>query len=171
MGMLDETSSTNTKNTFSSSTGSKERLHAKLKTTHLTKSKLKKIPAIKSNPISDHLLDILCQSSDPGCPGKAKSELKESALEDLRLFIEPSRLNDKLSFLFKIYDTDRDGKISNIELFRIIKLHSDLDDGAIQQIIDNTFMLVGKTEHINEEEFKRLVLSNSKNLSMFMRAG
>lgn len=48
--------------------------------------------------------------------------------------------NTKLNFAFRIYDMDRDGFISNGELFQVLKMMvgSNLKDTQLQQIVDKT---------------------------------
>ena len=62
---------------------------------------------------------------------------------------------------FKVYDMDRDGFISNGELFLVLKMMvgNNLKDGQLQQIVDKTIMeadLDGDGK-INFEEFKAMV--------------
>lgn len=50
------------------------------------------------------------------------------------------------SVAFKIYDIDRDGYISNGELFQVLKMMvgSNLKDGQLQQIVDKTIIYSDK---------------------------
>lgn len=66
-----------------------------------------------------------------------------------------------LSVAFKVYDIDRDGYISNGELFLVLKMMvgNNLKDQQLQQIVDKTIMEAdtdgdGK---IDFEEFKAMV--------------
>jgi serine/threonine-protein phosphatase 2B regulatory subunit len=49
----------------------------------------------------------------------------------------------KLRFAFRIYDMDRDGYISNGELFQVLKMMvgSNLKDTQLQQIVDKTIQI------------------------------
>jgi serine/threonine-protein phosphatase 2B regulatory subunit len=49
---------------------------------------------------------------------------------------------DKLKFLFSIYDIDNDGFISNGELFRVLKMMvgNNLNDIQLQQLVDRTII-------------------------------
>ncbi|WFD44909.1 Calcineurin subunit B [Malassezia psittaci] len=51
-------------------------------------------------------------------------------------------LNDMERFVFKVYDMDRDGYISNGELFLVLKMMvgTNLKDQQLQQIVDKTIM-------------------------------
>lgn len=58
---------------------------------------------------------------------------------------------------FKIYDIDKDGYISNGELFQVLKMMvgNNLKDTQLQQIVDKTIILADKDEDgkISFEEF------------------
>ena len=63
--------------------------------------------------------------------------------------------------LFRIYDIDNDGYISNGELFQVLKMMvgSNLKDTQLQQIVDKTILFADKDEDgkINFEEFCEVV--------------
>jgi len=63
----------------------------------------------------------------------------------------------KLKFLFNIYDLDRDGMISNSELFQVLKMMvgTNLTESQLQQIVDKTVLQLDKDQDgmINYEEF------------------
>ncbi len=80
----------------------------------------------------------------------------------LAKFAEKEMDSDKkLEFLFRIYDLDRDGYISNGELFQVLKMMTgkNLTDLQLQQIVDRTILYLDKDEdgRISYEEFKVLV--------------
>ena len=54
----------------------------------------------------------------------------------------------KLKFAFKIYDVDRDGYISNGELFHVLKMMvgNNLKDTQLQQIVDKTIIYADKDQ-------------------------
>lgn len=58
---------------------------------------------------------------------------------------------------FKIYDIDKDGYISNSELFQVLKMMvgNNLKDTQLQQIVDKTIIFADKDEDgkISFEEF------------------
>lgn len=62
---------------------------------------------------------------------------------------------------FKVYDMDRDGYISNGELFLVLKMMvgNNLKDQQLQQIVDKTIMEADQDGDgkINFEEFKAMV--------------
>merc|ERR1712154_450725 len=63
----------------------------------------------------------------------------------------------KLKFLFNIYDLDRDGMISNSELFQVLKMMvgTNLTESQLQQIVDKTVLQLDKDQDgmISYEEF------------------
>lgn len=75
-----------------------------------------------------------------------------------------------MRFAFKVYDIDRDGFISNGELFIVLKMMvgSNLKDQQLQQIVDKTIM-EADTDHdgkISFEEFKKMVENTDVSMSM-----
>lgn len=71
---------------------------------------------------------------------------------------------EKLKFAFKVYDVDRDGYISNGELFLVLKMMvgNNLKDRELQQIVDKTIMEADQDGDgkLNFEEFA-LMVSNT----------
>ncbi|KAF7330769.1 hypothetical protein MVEN_02415800 [Mycena venus] len=68
---------------------------------------------------------------------------------------------EKLKFAFKVYDVDRDGFISNGELFLVLKMMvgNNLKDQQLQQIVDKTIMEADQDGDgkLNFEEFAQMV--------------
>lgn len=88
----------------------------------------------------------------------------------LSAFSSKGNKEEKLRFAFRVYDIDRDGYISNGELFIVLKMMvgNNLKDIQLQQIVDKTIMEAdmdgdGK---ISFEEFTHMVESTDVNLSM-----
>ena len=73
---------------------------------------------------------------------------------------------------FKVYDMDRDGYISNGELFLVLKMMvgNNLKDNQLQQIVDKTIMEADKDMDgkISFDEFRAVVESTdiAKNLTL-----
>ena len=79
----------------------------------------------------------------------------------LSAFSSKGNKEQKLRFAFKVYDIDRDGYISNGELFIVLKMMvgNNLKDQQLQQIVDKTIMeadLDGDGK-ISFEEFASIV--------------
>ena len=88
----------------------------------------------------------------------------------LSAFSSKGNKQEKLHFAFKVYDIDRDGYISNGELFIVLKMMvgSNLKDMQLQQIVDKTIMeadLDGDGK-ISFEEFTRMVENTDVSMSM-----
>lgn len=116
------------------------------------------IPGIKQNPLSVVLIKKFTKDE--------RLNIQEM-LKSLHKFVNSERIDEKLGFVFEIYDLDNDGIISTRDLFEIIKLLNKglLDDWKIQNIVDKTFANLGEYKSgMNYEEFKDLIFKRSKNL-------
>lgn len=91
-------------------------------------------------------------------------------VQGLSAFSSKGNKEQKLRFAFKVYDIDRDGFISNGELFIVLKMMvgSNLKDQQLQQIVDKTIMeadLDGDGK-ISFEEFTKMVENTDVSMSM-----
>lgn len=88
----------------------------------------------------------------------------------LSAFSSKGNKEEKLRFAFKVYDIDRDGFISNGELFIVLKMMvgNNLKDVQLQQIVDKTIMEADKDRDgkISFEEFTDMVENTDVSLSM-----
>ena len=88
----------------------------------------------------------------------------------LSAFSSKGNKEEKLKFAFKVYDIDRDGYISNGELFIVLKMMvgSNLKDQQLQQIVDKTIMEADRDGDgkISFEEFTRMVENTDVSMSM-----
>jgi serine/threonine-protein phosphatase 2B regulatory subunit len=88
----------------------------------------------------------------------------------LSAFSSKGNKEEKLRFAFRVYDIDRDGYISNGELFIVLKMMvgNNLKDIQLQQIVDKTIMEADQDGDgkISFEEFTHMVESTDVNLSM-----
>lgn len=94
----------------------------------------------------------------------------EEFVSGLSAFSSKGNKEQKLQFAFKVYDIDRDGYISNGELFIVLKMMvgSNLKDQQLQQIVDKTIMeadLDGDGK-ISFEEFQKMVENTDVSMSM-----
>lgn len=93
-------------------------------------------------------------------------------ISGLSAFSSKGNKEEKLRFAFKVYDIDRDGYISNGELFLVLKMMvgSNLKDGQLQQIVDKTIMEADKDHdgRISFEEFTSMVEGGTGDLSASM---
>ncbi|ANZ76150.1 BA75_02569T0 [Komagataella pastoris] len=120
----------------------------------IDKKEFLSIPGVNTNPLAERLLDLFDED------GGGDIDFQEFII-GLSTFSSRSSITEKLRFAFKIYDIDRDGFISNGELFIILKtmVGGNLKDEELQQIVDRTLMendLDGDGK-LSFEEFKSAV--------------
>lgn len=94
-----------------------------------------KIPGVSSNPLATRIMEVF-DSNNSG-----DVDFQEF-ITGLSIFSGRSSKEDKLKFAFKIYDIDKDGYISNGELFIVLKIMvgNNLEDDQLQQIVDRTIV-------------------------------
>ncbi|KAI9591172.1 calcineurin subunit B [Syncephalis fuscata] len=112
------------------------------------------IPQIAGNPLASRLIAIFDED------GGGDVDFQEF-IRGLSVFSVNSNKMEKLRYAFKVYDMDRDGFISNGELFLVLKMMvgNNLKDQQLQQIVDKTIMEADKDGdgHISFEEFCNFV--------------
>jgi len=112
------------------------------------------VPELKENPLVKRVVDIF----DSDLNGEV--DFKEFVM-GLAQFSSRETEDMRLQFIFRIYDMDRDGYISNGELFQVLKMMtgSNLTDQQLQQIVDKTIIYLDKDADgkISFEEFRQLV--------------
>ncbi|RHZ63507.1 hypothetical protein Glove_329g49 [Diversispora epigaea] len=123
------------------------------------------IPQIANNPLASRMIAIFDED------GGGDVDFKEF-LSGLSAFSDKGNPVEKLRFAFKVYDMDRDGFISNGELFLVLKMMvgNNLKDNQLQQIVDKTIMEADKDMDgkISFDEFCAIVESTdiSKSLTL-----
>ncbi|KAI3623706.1 CNB1 [Malassezia furfur] len=97
------------------------------------------IPAIANNPLAHRLISIF------DADGGGSVDFQEF-VHGLSVFSSQGSREEKMHFVFKVYDMDRDGYISNGELFLVLKMMvgGNLKDQQLQQIVDKTIMEADK---------------------------
>lgn len=112
------------------------------------------LPELQQNPLVQRVIDIF------DTDGNGEVDFKEF-IDGISQFSVKGDKDAKLQFAFKIYDIDRDGYISNGELFQVLKMMvgSNLKDGQLQQIVDKTIIYSDKDGDgkISYEEFCAMV--------------
>merc|ERR1712168_559070 len=90
----------------------------------------------QSNPLVQRVIDIFDEDQN------GEVDFKEF-IQGVSQFSVKGDKSSKLRFAFKIYDMDKDGYISNGELFQVLKMMvgSNLKDAQLQQIVDKTIIL------------------------------
>ncbi|KAJ3334520.1 Calcineurin subunit B [Gonapodya sp. JEL0774] len=93
------------------------------------------LPQIANNPLAHRMIAIFDED------GGGDVDFKEF-ISALSTFTVKGNKEEKLKFAFKVYDMDRDGYISNGELFLVLKMMvgNNLKDQQLQQIVDKTIM-------------------------------
>ncbi|CAD6947585.1 unnamed protein product [Tilletia controversa] len=114
------------------------------------------IPAIANNPLALRMIAIFDED------GGGTVDFQEF-VAGLSAFSSQGSREEKLRFAFKVYDMDRDGYISNGELFLVLKMMvgNNLKDQQLQQIVDKTIMEADKDGDgkLDFEEFQDMVAS------------
>ena len=144
------------------------------------------LPQVSSNPLATRMIAIFDED------GGGDVDFQEF-VSGLSAFSSKGNKEEKLRFAFKVYDIDRDGYISNGELFIVLKMMvgSNLKDGQLQQvsprpqcsrviyrstatdtgpqqIVDKTIMEadLDKDGKISFEEFTKMVENTDVSMSM-----
>jgi Ca2+-binding EF-hand superfamily protein len=87
------------------------------------------LPQVSSNPLATRMISIFDED------GGGDVDFQEF-VSGLSAFSSKGNKEEKLKFAFKVYDIDRDGYISNGELFIVLKMMvgSNLKDQQLQQV-------------------------------------
>jgi serine/threonine-protein phosphatase 2B regulatory subunit len=87
------------------------------------------LPQINSNPLATRMIAIFDED------GGGDVDFQEF-VSGLSAFSSKGNKEEKLRFAFKVYDIDRDGYISNGELFIVLKMMvgNNLKDQQLQQV-------------------------------------
>ncbi|TQB68913.1 Calcineurin subunit B [Monascus purpureus] len=121
------------------------------------------LPQVSSNPLATRMIAIFDED------GGGDVDFQEF-VSGLSAFSSKGNKEEKLRFAFKVYDIDRDGYISNGELFIVLKMMvgNNLKDVQLQQIVDKTIMEADKDRDgkISFEEFTDMVENTDISLSM-----
>jgi serine/threonine-protein phosphatase 2B regulatory subunit len=108
------------------------------------------LPELHQNPLVQRVIEIFDQD------GNGEVDFKEF-IEGVSQFSVRGDKDSKLKFAFKIYDMDKDGFISNGELFQVLKMMvgNNLKDTQLQQIVDKTIIYADQDGDgkISYEEF------------------
>ncbi|CAH7000106.1 Ppp3r1 [Phodopus roborovskii] len=114
------------------------------------------LPELQQNPLVQRVIDIF------DTDGNGEVDFKEF-IEGVSQFSVKGDKEQKLRFAFRIYDMDKDGYISNGELFQVLKMMvgNNLKDTQLQQIVDKTIINADKDGdgRISFEEFCAILLS------------
>ncbi|KAL6068680.1 hypothetical protein STEG23_012520 [Scotinomys teguina] len=119
------------------------------------------LPELQQNPLVQRVIDIF------DTDGNGEVDFKEF-IEGVSQFSVKGDKEQKLRFAFRIYDMDKDGYISNGELFQVLKMMvgNNLKDTQLQQIVDKTIINADKDGdgRISFEEFCAVIASEEQEL-------
>ncbi|KAK8846860.1 calcineurin subunit B [Kwoniella newhampshirensis] len=122
----------------------------------IDKDEFLQIPQIANNPLAHRMIAIFDED------GSGSVDFQEF-VGGLSAFSSKGGRDEKLRFAFKVYDMDRDGFISNGELYLVLKqmVGNNLKDQQLQQIVDKTIMEADKDGDgkLSFEEFTNMVSS------------
>lgn len=131
----------------------------------IARERLLSIPSIAANPISERLVDSFSKDGD--------LDLAQ-LVRGLREFVHSSSLDPKIRLIFKIYDRNRQSRITESDLFHILKMldKQGLDDNKLWNIVDKTFAELGNyPSYIGLSEFHRLIAGKTNNIDEFFKTG
>lgn len=112
------------------------------------------IPELAQNPLVQRVISVFDKNKDGNISFyefvTGISKLSEAGSEE-----------DKMRFLFSIYDIEGDGFISNGELFKVLKMMvgNNLTDVQLQQLVDRTIIRADEDfdGKISYEEFCKMI--------------
>ncbi|KAM4751208.1 calcineurin subunit B type 1b [Anableps anableps] len=112
------------------------------------------LPELQQNPLVRRVVDIF------DTDGNGEVDFMEFMEGVSQFSIRGDKLQ-KLRFAFRVYDMDKDGFISNGELFQVLKMMvgANLQDTELQQIVDKTIVSADKDGdgRVSFEEFCAMV--------------
>lgn len=147
---------------------------------HIDKQELLSIPSVADNPLSGRLLEVMDVDRGgtidfnefvAGMSIFSKKTSREKKLKCIMTHFKSILINQCI-VAFDIYDLDRDGFISNGELYVVLRMMSGdhLKPTELQQVVDKTIRDADKDGDgkISFEEFKKIVMAkNSTFLAMW----
>jgi serine/threonine-protein phosphatase 2B regulatory subunit len=123
----------------------------------ISKEEFMAIPSLSSNPLLSRALEIF------DTDGNNSVDFREF-VKALAIFSPDVSPREKVHFMFKIYDCDMDGKLSNRDLYRVLQIMvgTNLSDTQLQQIVDKTFIEANtsRSGFISFEEFERIITNS-----------
>merc|ERR1712039_1011172 len=120
----------------------------------LSKDEFLSIKELQGNPLLERVIDVFDENQD------GEVQFTEF-ISSLAVFSQNGNDDAKLRFAFQIYDIDRDGYISNGELYTVLKkmVGNNLTPEQLQQIVDKTIMEADKDMDgkISYDEFVQML--------------
>ncbi|KAK4979609.1 Calcineurin subunit B [Elasticomyces elasticus] len=110
----------------------------------LSRAEFLSLPTIASNPLATRLLALFDSDASDSI------DFAEF-VNTLSIFSSKGGKEEKMRFLFSVYDLDRDGYVSNGELWLVLKcmVGGNLKDGQLQQVCAGKRSVRGFTGDLN----------------------
>ena len=125
---------------------------------YITIHDLATLPDVDKNPLGDRIWRVLAQTGENSIDFKA-------FVKALATFNDKGNEDEKIKFLFKVYDIDGDGYIAKDELFVILKslVGNSLSNAQLEQISEKTISDIDTTGEgkMCFEDFKKIFLGKS----------
>ncbi|TYJ56282.1 calcineurin subunit B [Cryptococcus floricola] len=138
----------------------------------IDKDEFLQIPQIANNPLAHRMIAIFDEDGSGtvdfqefvgGLSAFSSKGGRDEKLRSCSPSLPPFNLSPSHTVAFKVYDMDRDGFISNGELYLVLKqmVGNNLKDQQLQQIVDKTIMEADKDGDgkLSFEEFTAMVAS------------
>jgi len=118
----------------------------------LTLAEFQSIPGLDTNPLLERVFSIIDVDNN------GQVDFNEFIQGLLNLSINNDN-EAKLKFAFKIYDLDKDGFITKLELYKVLKMmigNNNIKDFQLKQLIKRTIVYADKDkdDKLSFEEFK-----------------
>ncbi|KAL2781854.1 calcineurin subunit B type 2 [Daubentonia madagascariensis] len=112
------------------------------------------LPQLRQNPLAQRVIDVF------DTDGNGEVDFQEFISGTSQFSVKGDE-EEKLRFAFSIYDMDKDGYISNGELFQVLKMMvgNNVRDWQLQQLVDKTIIILDRDGDgkISFEEFSAVV--------------
>ena len=125
---------------------------------YITRRQLESIPELQLNPLSTRIAELFVDQPD------GESISFQAFIQNLSLFHYQTNLDDKLHFLFRVYDRDNDGKVTEDELYLILQqcVGSNIEDAQLKLLVQGTMFDADKNgdKNLSYDEFRQCVERN-----------
>ncbi|XP_036289073.1 calcineurin subunit B type 2 [Pipistrellus kuhlii] len=122
----------------------------------LSANELLSLPELWHNPLAKRVFEVF------DADGDGQVDFEEFVAGTSQFSIRSDE-EQKLRFAFNIYDMDKDGYISNGELFQVLKMMvgNNLKDWELQQVVDKSIIILDTDGdgRLSYEEFRAAVSS------------
>ena len=125
---------------------------------YITIHDLATLPDVDKNPLGDRICRVLAQTGENSIDFKA-------FVKALATFNDKGNEEEKIKFLFKVYDIDGDGYVTKDELFVILKslVGNSLNNSQLEQISEKTISDIDSSGEgrMSFDDFKKIFMNKS----------